>query len=75
MGQMLKRYLEYFSSYKHLSKLKRRTPTWVYITKYDLTLTQAEGQTEDGVCAIKRSYPYVGVGQILKGLFTLPHRA
>ena len=29
VGQMLKRHLEYFSSYKHLSKLKRRTPTWV----------------------------------------------
>ena len=37
------------------------------MTKYDLTLTQAEGQTEEGVCAIKRSNPYVGVGQILKG--------
>ena len=37
------------------------------MTKYDLTLTQAEGQTEEGVYAIKRSYPYVGVGQILKG--------
>ena len=37
------------------------------MTKYDLTLTQAEGQTEEGVCAIKRSYTYVGVGQILKG--------
>ena len=36
------------------------------MTKYDLTLTQAGGQTEDGVCAIKRSYPYAGVGQILK---------
>ena len=42
-----------------------------FMTKYDLTLTQAEGQTEEGVCAIKRSYPEavrdVGVGQILKG--------
>ena len=39
------------------------------MTKYDLTLTQAEGQTEEGVNAIERSYPYVGVGQIhvLKG--------
>ena len=36
------------------------------MTKYDLTLTQAEGQTEEGVCAIKRSNPNVGVGQILK---------
>ena len=36
------------------------------MTKYDLTLTQAEGQTEEGVCAIERSYPSVGVGQILK---------
>ena len=36
------------------------------MTMYDLTLTQAEGQTEKGVCAIKRSYPYVSVGQILK---------
>ena len=37
------------------------------MTKYDLTLTQAEGQTEEGVCVIERSYPYIGVGQILKG--------
>ena len=29
VGQMLKRYLEYISSYKHFSKLKRRTPTWI----------------------------------------------
>ena len=36
------------------------------MTKYDLTLTQAEGQTEEGVCTIERSYPKVGVGQILK---------
>ena len=34
--------------------------------KYDLTLTLAEGQTEERVCAIERSYPNVGVGQILK---------
>ena len=39
VGQILKRYLEYFSSYKHFSKLKRRTQTWVQMTKYDLTLT------------------------------------
>ena len=37
------------------------------MTKYDLTLTQAESQTEEEVCAIKRFYPYVCVGQILKG--------
>ena len=36
------------------------------MTKYDLTLAQAEGQTEEGVCTIERSYPKVGVGQILK---------
>ena len=36
------------------------------MTKYDLTMTQAEGQTEERVCAIERSYPKVGVGQILK---------
>ena len=36
------------------------------MTKYDLTLTWADYQTEEGVCAIKRSYPKVGVGQILK---------
>ena len=34
VGQILKRYLEY--SYKHFSKLKRRTRTWVQMTKYDL---------------------------------------
>ena len=37
------------------------------MTKNDLTLTQAEDQIEEGVCAIERSYPYVGVGQISKG--------
>ena len=36
------------------------------MTKYDLTLTKADGQTEIEVCAIKRSYPKVGVGQTLK---------
>ena len=38
------------------------------MTKYDLTLTEAEGQTEEGVgvCAIERSNPKAGVGQILK---------
>ena len=36
------------------------------MTKYDLTLTQAEGQTEEGVCAIERSNPKAGVGQMLK---------
>ena len=35
------------------------------MTKYDLTLTKA-GQTEEGVCAIERSNPKAGVGQILK---------
>ena len=39
VGQILKRYLEYFSSYKHFSKLKRRTQAWVQMTKFDLTLT------------------------------------
>ena len=36
------------------------------MTKYDLILTLAEGQTEEGVCTIERSYPKVGVGQTLK---------
>ena len=66
MGQILKQYLEYFSSYKHFSKLKRRTRTWVQMTKCDLTLTWAEGQTEEEVCAIERSNPKAGVGQILE---------
>ena len=35
------------------------------MTKYYLTLTQA-GQIEEGVCTIEKSYPKVGVGQILK---------
>ena len=39
VGKKIKLYLEYFSSYKHFSKLKRRTRTWVQMTKYDLTLT------------------------------------
>ena len=36
------------------------------MTKYDLTLTQAEGQTEEEVCVIERSNPKAGVGQILE---------
>ena len=36
------------------------------MTKYNLTLTLAESQTEEKICAIERSYPNVGVGQILK---------
>ena len=36
------------------------------MTKYDLILTKAEGQTEEGVCTIESSYPKVGVGQTLK---------
>ena len=36
------------------------------MTKYDLTLTKAEGQTEEKVCAVERSYPNISVGQILK---------
>ena len=36
------------------------------MTEYDLTLTWAEGQTEEGVCAIERSNPKAGVGKILK---------
>ena len=39
VGQILKLYLEYFSSYEDFSKLKHRTPTWVKMTKYDLILT------------------------------------
>ena len=66
VDQILKRYLEYFSSYKHFSKHKHRTRTWVQMTKYDLTLNRVEGQTEKGVCAIERSNPKTGVGQILK---------
>ena len=36
------------------------------MTKYNLTLTLEEGQTEEKVRAIERSYPNVGVGKILK---------
>ena len=39
------------------------------MTKYDLILTLAEGQTEEGVCTIQRSYPKVGVDQIFKQHF------
>ena len=39
VGQILKWYLEYFSRYKRFSKLKRRTRTWVQMTKYEMTLT------------------------------------
>ena len=36
------------------------------MTKYNLTLTLAESRPEEKVCATERSYPNVGVGQILK---------
>ena len=36
------------------------------MTKYVLTLTWAEGKTEKEVCAIERSNPKAGVGQILE---------
>ena len=36
------------------------------MTKHDLNLTYAEGQSEDRMCTNERSYPKVGVGQILK---------
>ena len=36
------------------------------MTQYDLTLTQAEGQTEEEVCVIERSNHKAGVGQILE---------
>ena len=39
------------------------------MTKYNLTLTLEEGETEEKVCAIERSYPNVGVGQILELCF------
>ena len=38
------------------------------MTKYDLTLNRTEGQTEEGVCAMERSNPKVGVGQIRVGV-------
>ena len=43
------------------------------MTKYNLTLTLAEGQTEEKVCAIERSYPNVDVGQILKQYLSYKH--
>ena len=33
VGQILKGHIEYFSSHEHFSKLKRRTQTWVQMTK------------------------------------------
>ena len=50
VGQMLKRFLEYFSSYKQFSKLKRRTQTWVQMTKYDLTHLGRRSNWGRGVC-------------------------
>ena len=38
------------------------------MTKYNLTLTLAKGQTKEKVCAIERSYPNVGVGQYKSGI-------
>ena len=69
VGQISELYLEYFSSCVHFSKLKRRTRTWVQMTKYDLTLTSAEGQTEKEVCVMERSNPKAGVVQIVELYF------
>ena len=52
VGQILKQYLEYLSSYIHFSKLKRSTKTWVKMTKCDLTLTYIEGLTWGLGCII-----------------------
>ena len=43
------------------------------MTKYDLTLTQAEGQTDKGVCAVERYNSKVGVGIILKRYLEYVH--
>ena len=51
VGQILKRYLEYFSSYKHFSKLKSRTQ--MGLNDNDLTFTKAEGQIEEGCVLLK----------------------
>ena len=41
------------------------------MTNYNLTLTWTEGQTEEGVCAIERSYPKVVVGGYLEYIVIL----
>ena len=78
VDELCKLYLTYFSSHAQFSKLKHsckwQSMTWpwprqkVKLRKWCvlLTLTEAKGKTEERMCAIERSYPNVGVGQILK---------
>ena len=64
MGQILKLYLEHFSSYVRFSKLKRRTNMGVNDkVRTDLDLHKWSN-LEMGAYAIETSYPEVGVGQI-----------
>ena len=62
VSQILKLYLEYFSSYVHFSKLKRKMGVNDKV-RTDLDLHKGSNLGM-GVYAIERSYPSVGVGQI-----------
>ena len=65
VGQILKLYLEYFSSYVHFSKLKRKNLNMGVNDKVRTDLDLHTGSNLGmGVYAIKRSYSKVGVGQI-----------
>ena len=63
VGQILKLYLEYFSSYKHFSKLKPKNMGVNDKVRTDLDL-HIWSNLGTGVYAIERSYRKVGVGQI-----------
>ena len=66
VGQILKLYFEYFSSYVHFSKLKRKT--YVNMGVNDKVRTDFDLHKGSNlrmvVYAIERSYPKVGVGKI-----------
>ena len=65
VGQILKLYLEYFSSYVHFSKLKTQNLNTGVNDKVRTDLDLHKGLNLGmGVYAIERSYPKVGVCQI-----------
>ena len=62
VGQILKLYLKYFSSYKHFSTLKHKKGVNDKV-RTDLDLHNWSN-SEMGIYVIERSYPKVGVGEI-----------
>ena len=67
MGQLLKRNLEYFSSYVHFKKTNTQNLNMGVNDKVRTDLDQHKGSNLGmGAHAIEMAYPTVGVGQIWK---------